>query len=533
MNNSKRRGSKNRGLLHKIYCKLLGRTGLGCEREMNSADIARQTRNIADSGELGNNALHIKLFENIDQVKQIAGKNSDWVIRSFICGKNRSIAMAIVYIQGLADKNYIQQMMNDLLEDMEEYDAPNDLLSKQEVFEYIQTLHLSGSKYIEITDFDKLCQQLMSGNTILLLDGLSKSLALSSGGSEGRSISAPSSQGVLRGPQEGFVEKIATNKTLIRKIIKDSKLQIEDKIIGRVTKTSVAVVYIKGICDDSLVEEINSRLEKIAVDGILESGNIEELIQDGAFSIFPTVLNTERPDTVAAELLNGRIAILVDGTPFVLIVPAVFVQFFQASEDYYNNFIISSLIRMLRYAAFLLALFVPALYIVLTTFHIEMIPTVLLINIAAQREGAPFPTIIEAILLEATFEIFREASIRMPKAIGSAISMVGGLIIGQAAVEAGIVSEGMLIVVALTNMSSFLLPYYCMSFAVRILRYVFMALAASFGLFGIFIGLMGMLFHLCSLRSLGVPYMEPLSPRVRKIQHDAILRLPLNREEVE
>ncbi|MBP2654822.1 MAG: spore gernimation protein [Firmicutes bacterium] len=477
--------------------------------------------------------LHIKLIANIEQVKQIADKNSDWVIRSFICGKNRSISMAVAYIQGLADKNYIQQMINDLTEDLEQYDASNKLLANQEVFEYIQNLHLSGSNFTEVTDFDKLCQQLLSGDTIIMLDGLSKSLALSSGGSEGRSISSPSSQGVLRGPQEGFVEKLATNKTLIRKIIKDSRLQIENKVIGRVTKTSVAVVYVKGICDGSLVKKVNLRLERIAIDGILESGNIEELIQDRAFSIFPTVLNTERPDTVAAELLNGRIAILVDGTPFVLIVPAVFVQFFQASEDYYNNYIISSLIRVLRYTAFLLTLFVPALYIALTTFHNEMIPTVLLINIAAQAEGTPFPTFIEALLLEAIFEIFREASIRMPKAIGSAISMVGGLVMGQAAVQAGIVSEGMLIVVGLTAMSSFILPHYNMSFAVRILRFVFMVLAASFGLFGIFIGLMGMLFHLCSLRSLGVPYMEPLSPRVTKTQRDAILRLPLNREEAE
>jgi spore germination protein KA len=285
-------------------------------------------------------------------------------------------------------------------------------------------------------------------------------------------------------------------------------------------------VYIKEVANDKIVEEVHKRLDNIDIDGILESGYIEELIQDETFTPFPTMINTERPDIVAAGLLEGRIAILVDGTPFALLLPALFVHFFQASEDYYQRFDIGTLLRMLRYLSFFLTLLVPSVYVAATTFHQEMLPTPLLISLAAQREGVPFPAVVEAMMMEVTFEILREAGVRMPRAVGQAISIVGALVLGEAAVQAGIVSPVMVIVVSITAISSFVSPTFNMAIATRIIRFIFMLLAATFGLYGIAVGLLAMALHLCSLRSFGIPYMSPMAPLIAADQRDTIIRFP-------
>ena len=317
-----------------------------------------------------------------------------------------------------------------------------------------------------------------------------------------------------------------TNTALIRRRIKDPNLWLETKQIGKKTQTDVAIMYLKGVANEKTVTEVQSRLNRIKIDAILESGYIEELVQDEAYTPFPTVFNTERPDTVASAILEGRIAIIVDGTPFVLIVPALLIHFFQSSEDYYQRADIGTLIRLLRYLAFFLALLTPSVFIAVTTYHQEMLPTALLISIAAQREGVPFPAIVEAVMMEITFEILREAGVRMPRAIGSAISIVGALVIGQSAVEAGIVTATMVIVVSLTAISSFVSPTFNMAIAVRILRFGFMILAATFGLFGIILGLIAMVLHLNSLRSFGIPYLSPNAPFILKDQKDNFIRLP-------
>jgi spore germination protein KA len=334
---------------------------------------------------------------------------------------------------------------------------------------------------------------------------------------------------VVRGPKEGFTENLRTNTALIRRKIKTPHLWLESKKIGRETVTDVAIMYIDGIANEKVIKEVHSRLDRIEIDGILESGYIEELIQDEALSPFPTVYYSERPDKIAAELLEGKVAILVDGTPIVLVVPALFVSFIQAAEDYYQRADISTLIRLLRFFSLFIALLGPSLYIAITTFHQEMLPTGLLINLAAQREGVPFPAFIEALMMETAFEILREASLRMPKAIAQAISIVGTLVIGTAAVEAGIVSAAMVIVVAITAISSFVLPSFAMSMSIRMLRFPMMALAASFGLFGILIGFIALILHLCSLRSFGVPYMSPFGPFIKEDINDTIIRVPRGR----
>ena len=285
-------------------------------------------------------------------------------------------------------------------------------------------------------------------------------------------------------------------------------------------------MYIQGIANEKVVEEVRKRLTRIEIDSILEGGYIEELIQDETYTIFPTVFHTERPDVIAAGLLEGRIAIFVDGTPFVLLVPVIFSQFFSAAEDYYQRSDIATLLRLLRYLAFFIALLAPSLYIAVTTFHQEVLPPGLLFSLMAQREGVPFPAFIEALLTELIFELLREAGIRMPRAVGQAVSIVGALVIGQAAVGAGIISASMVIVVSITAISSFIIPAYNLAISVRILRFGMMGLAASFGFLGVIVGIIAVMQHLCQLRSFGVPYMAPFGPIVMADQKDAILRAP-------
>ncbi len=466
------------------------------------------------------------LHWNLSYIKEVIGNSSDIVIREFKAGQSGLIDIGVIFTDGLADKTFVQDLVLDTLmvqirdADVDHTDIHTDL------FEFIKAQTLPIGEIKEIVQFETLFFHFLSGDTILLMDGFPKCLAIGSRGWADRGVQEPSSQTVVRGPKDGFSETLRTNTALIRRRIKDPNLWLETKQLGKKTKTDVGIMYIKGVANDKIVKEVHTRLDKIKIDAILESGYIEELIQDSTFTPFPTVFNTERPDTVAAALLEGRVAILVDGTPFILIVPALLVNFFQASEDYYQRADIATLIRLLRYLSFFLALLTPSAYIAVTTFHQEMLPTPLLISLAAQRDGVPFPAIVEAIIMEITFEILREAGVRMPRAVGSAISIVGALVIGQAAVEAGIVTATMVIVVSLTAISSFVSPTFNMGIAVRILRFGFMFLAGTFGLFGIILGLIAMVLHLSSLRSFGIPYLSPNAPFILQDQKDNFFRFP-------
>ncbi|MED3833479.1 spore germination protein [Peribacillus frigoritolerans] len=461
---------------------------------------------------------------NIDHIKKTLGNSSDIVIRDFQAGKNGEIKLGIVYTDGLTDSASIQDLILDTL--MVQIRNSDSDVEVPDCFELIKSHTLPVGGIVEITEFQKLFNHVLSGDTMLLMDGSPKGLALGSRGWVDRGVQEPSSQTVVRGPKDGFTETLRTNTALIRRRIKDPNLWLETKQIGEKTQTDVAIMYLKGVANDKTVSELQSRLNRINIDAILESGYIEELIQDEVYTPFPTVYNTERPDAVAAAILEGRIAIMVDGTPFVLIVPALMVHFFQSSEDYYQRADIATLIRVLRYLSFFLALLTPSLYVAVSTFHQEMLPTPLLISLASQREGVPFPAFVEAMLMEVVFEILREAGVRMPRAIGSSISIVGALVIGQAAVEAGFVSATMVIIVSLTAICSFVFPANSMASAFRMLRFLFMILAATFGLYGIILGLIVMVLHLNSLRSFGLPYLAPNAPFILQDQKDNIIRMP-------
>lgn len=488
-----------------------------------------KTKNQTDEQSLDKEKEQISasLAFNFDYIKNTLGNSSDIVTRKFELGKNDKHTIGILYTDGLSDHNFFQDfILETLLVDIHTEDLNSDSNSASTIYENVKSKSLPIANLQEVIDYHKLYFYLLSGDTILLIDGFPKAIAISSKSWAERGVQEPTTQTVVRGPKDGFSETLRTNTALIRRRIKDTNLWLETKQIGKKTKTDVAVMYLKDIVTDSIVQEVHQRLDNINVDSILESGYIEELIQGNAYSPFPTVFNTERPDVVAAALLEGRVAIFVDGTPFVLIVPALFTHFFQASEDYYHRADISSFIRLLRYLSFFLVILTPAAFIAVTTFHQEMLPTRMLISLAAQREGVPLPAIVEAIMMEITFELLREAGIRMPRAVGSAISIVGALVIGQAAVEAGIVSASMVIVVSLTAISSFVSPSFNMSISARLIRFPLMLLAASFGMFGIMLGLIIMVLHLTSLKSFGIPYMAPNAPFNLNDQKDNLIRLP-------
>ncbi|QQZ60171.1 spore germination protein [Paenibacillus sonchi] len=474
--------------------------------------------------------LSLELSESLANIQSELGNSPDLIIRQIQLGGPLRIQAAAVHLSGLADTTAVNQfVIGSLLGNTESLFVDNgegsDDGGRLPAMILSRALEIGEAEIKE--EWKEMMLAVLSGDTAILLDGYAASILCATRGGEWRSVSEPSSQLVVRGPKDGFVESVATNISLIRRRIKSPKLRLEYMKIGSETQTLVALMYVKDIAGEDLISEVRERLGKIAMNEVLESGYIEELIQDKTFTPFPTIYNTERPDVAAGNLLEGRVVIIVDGTPFVLILPAVFTQFFQSAEDYSQRFDIAILMRIVRYMSFIVLILGPSVYIALTTYHYEMIPTTLLINLLAQRENVPFPALVEALLMEGAFEILREAGVRMPRVIGQTVSVVGALILGSAVVEAGIITPIMVIVVALTGIASFAIPAYNMSIAGRLIRFAFLLLAGMFGFYGVILGLIVMVAHMNSLRSFGVPYLSPFVPLSVKGQKDTILRLPL------
>ena len=441
-------------------------------------------------------------------------------------GKPSLHKVAIIYINGLADMQVVSNFIIERLMNHVDHTDDDTPPSSMQLFTDIKEHILSVGTIEDITDMDKLLHSLLSGQTILLIDGRNQALSCSAQGGELRAITEPMTEPAVRGPKESFVESLITNTAMVRHRIKSPNLWVETMKLGEITQTEVSMMYVKGIVNDKLLTEVKERLGKIEADEIVGSNTIEEWINDDTWTLWPTMFVTERPDVVAGELLEGRVVIFVDGTPNPLILPATWIQFFQTAEDYYLRWNIASFLRCLRIIAFLITLLGPALFIAFISYHPELIPTPLLINLTAQRQGIPFPIFIEALLMEFTFEVLREAGVRMPRPVGQAVSIVGALVLGDAAVSAGIVSSAMVIVVAGTAIASFTIPHYSMMDAVRLFRFLMMILAASFGLYGIGLGVIVLVAHTCSIRSFGIPYLAPFAPLIFADWKDAFIRLP-------
>lgn len=488
------------------------------QHQIQSKSERKQSDQLKNVGE-----FRSALKDNVNTISKILGSSSDLIVRELSISDHSKVAL--LYLDGMIDLKTAQDsVIGPLLNQSQKEEITLDYLANR----VIETGEVSTAN-----SFSEAIEQIVFGSLILLMEGEQGALIISIAEWEDRTVMESKAQPAVRGPQNSFTEKLRTNTTLVRRKVKDTRVRLDSLFVGNFTKTEIALMYMDGVVDNKIVKELHQNLKSINKDQILEGEYIEEIIlSNKQFTIFPRFYNTDRPDTVAAGILEGRIAIFIEGTPFALLAPSLFVDFLQSAEDYYQSYLYSSLIRVLRYFSLCICLFAPAIYIALTTFHQDMIPTHLLISIAGQREGTPFPAFIEALIMEVTFEILREAGIRMPRTIGQAVSIVGTIVIGQAAVEAGIVSAAMVIVVAITAISSFVIPAYNLAIPIRIVRFIFMLLATTFGSYGITIGWVLLLIHLCHLNSFGVPYMGPIAPYRKRAARDAILRFPFRSRDV-
>lgn len=466
--------------------------------------------------------LSANLSQNLNSLKKVLGSSEDVITRQFVFGGEGQISAALVYLDGMIDKATINEsIMRPLMYDSRSIRWENPSVNS----EYIRRTMLSVGEVKQVATICEVVDSCLSGDTVMLMDGSRNALAIGTKGWENRGVVEPETETIVRGPREGFTENLRANTTLLRRKIKSPDFTIETMTIGRRTKTSVCLAYLKGVAQPELIEEAQRRLQRIETDAILESGYIEEFIEDSPYSLFSTIANSERPDTVAAKILEGRAAVLVDGTPFALIFPMVFIEGFQSPEDYYSRPYYASLVRLIRFTAFMLSILAPAIYVAITTFHQELIPTPLLFTVASAEEGVPFPAVIEVLVMGVIFEILREAGIRLPRPVGQAISIVGALVLGESAVSAGIIGEPVVIVIAVTAVSSFVVPAQTDSGA--LLRFLYVLLAGVMGGLGIVAGILGTLIHLASLRSFGTPYLSPLAPLNSEALKDVFVRVPI------
>lgn len=409
--------------------------------------------------------ISANIEDNLAFLEHLLGASNDFMERRvMVTGK---VEAAVLYMDGLAKEERISKEVLQPLQGMSGRAKKDGEITLKFIKE--QVVYLSCVR--DIYDMHEVVDSLLYGGVVIFLDGESYALSHAVQGWEHRMVEEPVNESVVRGPREGFTETLRTNTGLLRRKLRTPNLVIEEFNLGAVTHTSVAIAYIKGIASPDLVKEVKSRLKRIRTDAVIESDYIEEFIEDNPRSPFPQVIATERPDKTIGNLLEGRVAILTDNTPFALVVPVTLNVFFHAAEDYYERFFLGSALRILRYIAFLASLILPSFYVALTTFHQEMVPLTLLLRIAAAREGVPFPAVVEALMMQFTFEILREAGVRLPRVVGQAVSIVGALVIGNAAVSAGLVSPLMVIVVALTGIASFTMPSFSFGITARILLF--------------------------------------------------------------
>lgn len=456
-----------------------------------------------------------KADENLNYLKKLLQGNSDIVFREYFIQNKKAV---LVYIDGMADKLLLDKyVIEPMMQCLKEIKNAREL--KDRIIEVS-----------DIKEVDKMAQgvqSMLSGDTLMFVDGLKVAYVIATRSWSARGVSEPSGETVIRGAREGFVETIRFNTALIRRRVRDTRLKIEPKTVGVRSKTDMAIIYIEDIVNKEALKELQTRMKDINIDAVLDSAYISEYIEDNKYSPFPQIQSTERPDVVAAAIYEGRIAILVDNSPFAIIIPATMANMFQSPDDYYQRWMEGSVLRMLRFISIFITLVLPALYIAVTSFQTSIIPTKLAYSIAASREGVPFPAFMEVIIMEISLSLLIEAIARLPKPIGATIGIVGGLIIGQAAVGAGIVSPIMIIIVGLTAITTFITPNYEITSAFRFIRFFLIILSSIFGLYGIMLGLILVLIHLIKLKSFSIPYLAPLvSPNFKDFK-DLFLRLPI------
>ncbi|MFO7819103.1 MAG: spore germination protein [Halanaerobacter sp.] len=465
------------------------------------------------------------LKTNLTNLQANLAQSEDVKHKEFFLGGNQDYKATITYIASIINQNYLQEEILKPLMLNIKFTQPEDVVSNIE--KLVQQLPLPIGQTEFITSLTDAITEILEGKVVLFIDHFDQAFVLDIRELANRNISTPKIEASTRGPQEAFTESLEINLSLIRKRLRDNNLTMETYKLGARTQLDLGLLYIDDIADKEILKQLKHRIDNIDLDGVIDTSYIEQYFQDNWKTIFPLSQSTERPDKAIHNLLEGRFILILEGSPFVSIVPTTFIQFFQTPEDYYDSFYISSFIRLLRLVATVITISLPSIYISLVSFHHELLPTDLALSIATTRQEVPFPSYLEALIMELSLELLRESGIRLPGAIGQTIGIVGGLILGEAAVNAGLVSPPMVIVVATTAIASFVIPDYEAAIPLRLLRFPLMILASFFSIYGVMIGWLFILIHLCSLESFNQPYFAPFAPIKLSDLKDSIIRVPL------
>ncbi|WP_135550953.1 spore germination protein [Paenibacillus cymbidii] len=471
--------------------------------------------------------LSLNLAYNRTRLEHDFADCDDLAVLPWQFGPNMENHAVSLYFNTLVQQkqhNYMKLALQDLVEMTI---GPGTEVTIDAIRSYFGSHVASNDSANLVYSYEAVKENILNGDVVIMFDGWNVALAFHALSLEKRQVAEPSTESVVQGPREGTVEDLTTNIGLIRSRIRSHLLKLEYVDTGGTMNTRLAYIYVENAVDPNTLTLFRERIASLDVE-VLEASYVEQVLEDSTMSPFPQVKYTERTDVAAANLMDGKIAVLVQGTGTVLICPGLFSEFLQTAEDYYQRTLISTLIRLMRWVAFFIALTLPSIYVALSTYHTELIPTVLLLAIIDSREGIPFPAFFEALIMEFFFELLREAGIRLPKPVGSAVSIVGALVIGEAAINAGIASPIMVVIVAITGIASFALPQYNLASALRILRFPLMMMAAFLGGFGVMIGMLWILLHMTSLRALGEPYMTPLAPAKFAQWRDIFIRGPLD-----
>ena len=459
------------------------------------------------------------LSGNIELITNALGPQGSMVVKHIYIGMDQPLEAAIIYVNGITNKDIVDR---DILNPLMLHTREN-LNGKENIGEYLCKRYISMSNTLVESDLNAVVNYLKRGKTAVLINGATEVIIVDTTGGVQRAIMEPMNETAAKGPRDGFVENLEVNISLIRRKVKDNHLSIEQFNIGSRLQSDVALVYINNIVDKQVLEELKNRIKAIDLDSVLSAGKLEQYIEDYAYTVFPQAYSTERPDRAIGNMLEGRIIVLIEGTPMVLTYPAIFMQFFQAVEDYTERTVISSFVRLLRIFAAVLVITLPSFYLTLIKFNVELIPAKFVTPIVQSRVGIALTPFLEILAMEIIVEFLREGGLRLPTKIAQTLSLVGGIIIGDTAIQSKMVSPTTLLVVGVTVISTFLIPNYDMSLAIRILRFPMLVLTNIMGIFGIAIGWFLILVHLSSLDSLGVPYFEFHKSDLK----DTFIRAPL------
>lgn len=469
--------------------------------------------------------ISVKLEDNIKVFNELFHDCADIKRRTMKLGKELKLSCFIGYVEVAVGNMIIEQsVLGKLLNTL--WEMPED-----KILEYLRENSFGISDVTEYKTMEEAATGMLTGDAIFFIDGYDRALKIKDKGYPNMGVKESQSEKVIRGSNEGFAESIKVNTALIRKRLRTPKVKVKESFAGKRSYTNVNLVFMEDLIHPELLENIEKRLQSFEIDGVGDSGIIEQLTEGSWLSPFPQFQTTQRPDRAVMAILEGRIVLLTDNSPVALILPASYNSFIQTSDDYYSRWEIASFTRILRYIASFLAMTLPGLYLAVTNFHTQILPTDLLLSFAAARQGVPFPAVVEILIMELAFELLREAGVRLPGPMGNTIGIVGGLIIGQAAVEANIVSPIVVIVVALTALCSFAVPNEEFATAFRILKFGFIFPCAYLGFFGFLLSLLVVLVHLSHLESFGVPYLTPfVGPDLNQYndERDSLLRMPLS-----